>query len=76
MNERIRELAIQSGMSLYNNSDEFFGRQDNFDFRKFAELILKEVFNACDMCEPDHNPEYSLCEMFGIDHNWRILDEQ
>lgn len=54
MNEKIRELAIQSGMSLYNNSDEFFGRQDNFDFRKFANLIVKECIDLCDEIEDDY----------------------
>jgi len=40
MNERIRELAIQSGLIAPYGSDHE-GLRD-FDYRKFAELIVRE----------------------------------
>jgi hypothetical protein len=40
MNERIRELAIQSGLNSPYGSDHE-GLRD-FDYRKFAELIVRE----------------------------------
>jgi hypothetical protein len=58
MRDIIRELVEQTGMSLYNNSDEFFGRQDNFDFRKFANLIIKECIDLCDEIEDDFLKEF------------------
>ena len=78
MNKRIRELAEQAGFFPVPDETEsdLEYRAENARYEKFAELILKEVFNACDMCEPQANPEYVLCEMFGIDHNWRLLDER
>jgi hypothetical protein len=82
MNDKLRALAVQSQMVFLNDCNKCVSSfiedtdTDITDYvEKFAELILKEVFNACDMCEPQANPEYVLCEMFGIDHNWRLLDE-
>ena len=40
MNERIKELAIQSGLIAPYDSDHE-GLRD-FDYRKFAELIVRE----------------------------------
>jgi len=40
MNERIRELAIQAGLNAPYGSDHE-GLRD-FDYKKFAELIIKE----------------------------------
>ena len=40
MNERIRELAIQSGLNAPYGSDHE-GLRD-FDYKKFAELIVRE----------------------------------
>jgi hypothetical protein len=81
MNKKVKELAKQAKAfiiepehaSVGGVSEVSFDKYE--DLEKFAELILKEVFNACDVCEPQANPEYVLCEMFGIDHNWRLLDE-
>ena len=58
MNERIRELAIQSGLNAPYGSDHE-GLQD-FDYRKFAELIVRECANHCDLLL-DHkiNSEWS-----------------
>ena len=45
MNERIRELAIQSGLIAPYGSDHE-GLRD-FDYRKFAELVRKDEREAC-----------------------------
>lgn len=77
MNDKLKQLAEDAGY-CYAPVDEGYENRDSynsFDYKEFALLILKEVFNACDVCEPQANPEYVLCEMFGIDHNWRLLDE-
>jgi hypothetical protein len=47
MNERIKELAIQSGLNAPYGSDHE-GLRD-FDYRKFAELIVRECANHCDL---------------------------
>jgi hypothetical protein len=38
MNERIRELAVQSGMSKL---------VDSWEYERFAELIVRECINRC-----------------------------
>ena len=45
MNERIRELAIQAGLNAPYGSDHE-GLRD-FDYEKFAELIVKECIDFC-----------------------------
>ena len=47
MNKRIRELALQSGLRAPYGSDHE-GLRD-FDYRKFAELIVRECANHCDL---------------------------
>jgi hypothetical protein len=47
MNERIRELAEQSGLNAPYGSDHE-GLRD-FDYKKFAELIVQECANHCDL---------------------------
>ena len=47
MNERIRELALKSGLRAPYGSDHE-GLQD-FDYRKFAELIVRECADHCDL---------------------------
>jgi len=42
MNERIRELAEQCG---FRSNPDVYDRNQSFDIEKFAELILKDVFN-------------------------------
>ncbi len=70
MNDKIKEFA-----SLSYNPDN--GTMSAFDYEKFAELLLKEVFKVCDdVCDPVHNPEWLLCEMFGIEHNWRVKTDE
>ena len=43
MNERIRELALQAGLNAPYGSDHE-GLRD-FDYKKFAELIVRECIN-------------------------------
>ena len=54
MNERIRELAEQAGLKYYNWStiesniiDGDFKYPRLEDYKKFAELIVKECLNQC-----------------------------
>jgi hypothetical protein len=47
MNERIRELALRSGLNASYGSDRE-GLRD-FDYEKFAELIVRECANHCDL---------------------------
>jgi hypothetical protein len=75
MNEKIYKLAVDVGIIKEENC--YFWIQSVDELEKFAELILKEVFKVCDdVCDSQTCAEYSLCEMFGIDHNWRLIDEQ
>ena len=46
MTERIRELAIQSGLNAPYGSDHESLR--DFEYRKFAELIIKECATIAD----------------------------
>ena len=45
MNERIRKLALQAGLNAPYGSDHE-GLRD-FDYRKFAELIIQECLLQC-----------------------------
>jgi hypothetical protein len=66
MNERIRELAEQTGFR-YDNGEWQFG--DDSDVQKFAELIVQECVKTgkelYDECEPWGGIE-GLYEHFGI----------
>ena len=57
MNERIKELAIQAG---YLPDGFGFGHWDMPECKKFAELIVRECANHCDLLL-DHkiNSEWS-----------------
>ena len=50
MNERIKELAEQVGFGVYNDGEIYTSRLEHLpitkDLQKFAELILKESFDA------------------------------
>jgi hypothetical protein len=55
MNERIRELAEQAGLKYYNWStiesniiDGDFKYPRLEDYKKFAELIVKEILQTCE----------------------------
>ena len=66
MNERIRKLAIQSGLNAPYGSDHE-GLRD-FDYRKFAELIVKECALTAGLMEHQgrKNIGAQILDNFGI----------
>jgi len=56
MNERIRELAEQSGLIAPYGSDHE-GLRD-FDYRKFAELIVRECAKLAEYAKGDTDVDY------------------
>ena len=66
MNERIKELAIQSGLNAPYGSDHE-GLRD-FDYRKFAELIIVECATVINKNAGPFTtgPGYLLLEHFGV----------
>ena len=61
MNERIKELAREAGLIAPYGSDRE-GLRD-FDYRKFAELIVQECgnwFNNRLVVEPDYGMEHRI----------------
>jgi len=66
MNERIRELAEQSGLIAPYGSDHE-GLRD-FDYKKFAELIIVECAMAINKNAGPFTtgPGYLLLEHFGV----------
>ena len=76
MNEKIKELAVQSDLLIKKtNGDEF--RYGYFDpkFEKFAELIIQECVNVCKtggVSNSDYNTGrlhcvYDIKQHFGIE---------
>jgi hypothetical protein len=63
MNERIRELAERAGLNAPYGSDHE-GLQD-FDYRKFAELIVREC--AAVALREDHEPSECILRHFGVE---------
>jgi hypothetical protein len=67
MNERIRELAVQAGLNAPYGSDHE-GLRD-FDYRKFAELIVREcagVGYEASYSECALNVSNKILEHFGV----------
>jgi hypothetical protein len=69
MNERIRELAIQSGLNVPYGSDHE-GLRD-FDYRNFAELIVRECSTIADKWVDDTDngqnyPSEMIQQHFGV----------
>jgi hypothetical protein len=69
MNERIRQLAIQSGLNAPYGSDHE-GLRD-FDYRKFAELIIRECSTIADKWVDDTDngqnyPSEMIQQHFGV----------
>jgi len=62
MNERIRELAEQAGLNAPYGSDHE-GLRD-FDYRKFAELIVRECADVA--LREDHEPDECILHHFGL----------
>jgi hypothetical protein len=69
MTERIRELAIQSGLNAPYGGDHE-GLRD-FDYRKFAELIIRECSTIADKWVDDTDngqnyPSEMIQQHFGV----------
>jgi hypothetical protein len=82
MNERIQELAIQSGFSKYKNDDGIYspyieGEWLNDELQEFAEQIIKECIAICEQthdtpngkmrCANDAESIRLIKERFGIE---------
>ena len=69
MNERIREFALQAGLNAPYGSDHE-GLRD-FDYRKFAELIVKECALTAGLMEHQgrKNIGAQILDNFGIKEN-------
>ena len=69
MNERIRKLAEQAGLNAPYGSDHE-GLRD-FDYRKFAELIVKECALTAGLMEHEgrKNIGAQILDNFGIKDN-------
>jgi hypothetical protein len=67
MNERIRELAIQSGLNAPYGSDHESLR--DFDYQKFAELIVQECASIIESQDVDpafrHRMSWAILKHFG-----------
>ena len=63
MNERIKELAEQSGANYYSLGDRF----EKFDEHKFAELIVKECADVV-YSRSGHATPQDLYEHFGVEY--------
>lgn len=77
MNEKIRELAEQSGFFPVPDETEWDWeyRAENARYEKFAELIVKEILNISDeVITLSDSPEWLICERLGINHDWRRQD--
>ena len=72
MNERILELAKQAGLKKEHGSDrEYIG---DFDWRQFADLIVRECARIGELKEQDHedyDPDISvwwyMMQHFGVE---------
>jgi hypothetical protein len=84
MNERIQELAIQSGFSKYKNDDGIYspyieGEPLNDELQEFAELIAKDCLIQIQRCtlrngDTEHNRALSkamaaISEKYGV-YDW------
>ena len=81
MNERIRKLAIESGLRFRVSAEpikiengyalhDTTNIYDDFDLEKFTHLLLTDVLIECDdYCDAYHYPTRHLCEKFGIDYD-------
>ena len=77
MNEKIRELAEQSGFFPVPDETEWDWeyRAENARYEKFAELIVKEILNISDeVITLSDSPEWLICEKLGVNHDWRRQD--
>jgi len=59
MNERIRELAEQAGISLSQKDYSYYWVESAEDIEKFAELIVRECIKICSDVEADTEMDLS-----------------
>ena len=71
MNERIRELAEQAGISLSQKDYSYYWVESAEDIEKFAELIVRECINivndAVDHREPASTYVGKIKEHLGVE---------
>ena len=69
----IKEIAAKSGLRMCSCGCNMPTRQTV----RFAELIIQECLNISDnIVESSCYPEWSILEHFGMDHDWRRLEER
>lgn len=69
MNERVLELAKQAGLKKEHGADrEYIG---DFDWREFAELIVRECINTVSVCSVEYSTRPQIVneikEHFGVE---------
>ena len=68
MNERIRELAEQAGISLSQKDFSYYWVESAEDIEKFAELIVKEVLDEVLQAMDDGMDVYdTVADKFGVE---------
>lgn len=76
MNNRISELINKAARQFEKEASKdvtcvYYDRAMEI----FAELIIKECLNICsDVCDSANDPEWRIVEHFGMDHDWRNVD--
>jgi len=67
MNERIKELAEQAGITLSQKDYSYYWVESAEDIEKFAELIVRECSNFLKDTLDDHFAAEQLEEHFGVE---------
>ena len=67
MNERIKELAEQAGITLSQKDYSYYWVESAEDIEKFAELIVQECSNFLKDTLDDHFAAEQLEEHFGVE---------
>lgn len=57
MNDRIKQLAEQAGISLSQKDFSYYWVESAEDMEKFAELIVRECIGCCEQVISDPVPE-------------------
>jgi hypothetical protein len=63
MNQRIQELALESGAWHQVYGNRMFKIDEHFDIEKFAELIVRECIAQCN----DGDSRWFIAQHFGIE---------
>ena len=70
MNERIKELAEQAGISLSQKDYSYYWVESAEDIEKFAELIVRECYEHC----KDQLMDEMIIEAIGLNYNDGVGD--